>query len=594
MRDARRGLLSALTEVPFGISAVADGRVHRLDYSVIPDTPLRQQMRDAALVALIDQGGRVRSIGSARAYRDAAIYAHDLLSRSAQPAESPLDIRTLSVSTLHAVLFENRMSPATVRTTLARRMLFHAADCLGVESTARYLRNLRLHGFASPIEPYTEAELECVIDWCKTRLNSLFTRRREAFALIGADPDVENDEEILVHANAVLNEPLDEMSRDQRWWVAEFQANGFRTPPPPVHRRAPYRLARQALFPDALDAQAAALLVINEYGAEASMLISMDITDVRREANNSSVIIIKGIKTRADKAVSRKGNAVALWSGGRVLERWIDATSSLRRWTGTHHLWLWVQGKESPKTVLHPVATFVPERPIILEGGSATLEMPGGGTVRMSTRKMRKTWMARADRAFGAGFGGALDPNHDIKTAWTFYRSVGLSHDERLAVIAEAQDDYFASIKGAGLIVTDRLGRDEAKSLLVSNGVEPAAAERMLRGDVSDSGTTACKDPYKAPGQAEGTLCRKVPYACLLCPNAVHTTAHLPVVLALREHIENQRDTLPAEDFVARWAGVDMGVERVIEAFSSMAVNKARQDIAAARERIERLRGIYG
>lgn len=593
MRDARRGLISKKTDVPFGISIVADGQASFVDYSTIPDTPLRQQMRDAAFLTLVDQGGRVRSVGSARAYRDAATYAHELLAAEVQQDELPPDIRTISVASLHTALFERRMSPASVRTTLARRMLFLAADSCAIHTTVRYLENMRLHGFSSPIEPYTEAELECVVDWCKSRLNSFFTRRKEAFALIGANPEVQSDEQVLANAHAVLAEGADDTSRDQRWWVAQFHAKGFSMLPPDGHRES-YRLARKALFPSSLDAQAAALLVVNEYGAEASMLVSMDTSDVRREANNSSVMVIKGIKTRADKAVSRKGNAVALWSGGRVLERWMNATSSLRRWTQTDHLWVWVQSIQSTKTVRHPVATFIPDRPIILEGGSAALAMPGGGTVRMSTRRMRKTWMARADRAFGSGFGGALDPNHDAKTAWTFYRSVGLTRDERLAVIGEAQDDYFASIKAAGLILTDQLNRDDANALLIANGVEPAAAARMMQGEMPDSGTSSCKDPYKAPGQAEGTLCRKTPYACLLCPNAVHTTAHLPVVLALREHIDTERETLPAEDFVARWAGVDMGVERVIDAFSASAVAKANQDIDTARRRIEEFGDIYG
>lgn len=591
MRDPRRGLVSWKTDVPFGISVVADGRESQFDYSAIPVTPLRQQMRDAALLALVDHGGKARSVGSAAAYRDAAIYAHHRLATAAGSNEIPLDIRTVSAKTMHLALFEGRMSPASVRTTLARRMLKDAAESLGVDETFGYLRNLRLYGLANAGPPYTDAELDRVLAWCKTQLNDYFARRSQALALIGADVERDSDVQIMGRARAALRCGATE--REERFWVAQLYIHGFDKPPPPAHRKEPYRFARHALFPGNLEAQAAALLVINEYGAEGPLLVSMDTGDVRREANNSSVMVIRGVKSRADKAVSRKGNAVSPWSGGRVLERWIAATAPARRWTGTDHVWLWAQVKDSPKMVRFPIASFIPERPIIGEGGTAVLRMQNGETVRLSTRRMRKTWMVRADRAIGAGMAGAIDPNHSAGTAWVFYRSVGKSKDERRVLISRAQDDYLASIKATGLIISDELTRDEAIEILVEDGIERAAAERMLRGELADSGTSGCRAPYSAPEQAEGTLCRKTPYACLLCRNAVHTTAHLPVVLALRERIDHERATLPAEEFVVQWAGVDMGVDKVIAGFSSVAISNALAEISRARERIAQFGEIY-
>lgn len=608
MRDEQRGMSSEPTEVPMGIHIVADGRFSQLDYSTWPDTQLRRQLRDANLAVLIDHGGNAKSRGSAKAYWEAARVAHAVLTEAAPRAEQPLDIRTLTVPTVHAAMFENKTSPASVRTTLARRLLLEAAQTHGNTVLESYLQNLRLHGYSKPSNPYSAAELDSVLDWCKSQLNGMFMRRAKALKLLGAN-EHETDEQILMKAIAVLDEPAYSLSGESaneleaaeftdqyRWWLAQLYAKGFQlTPSPGSPRRAVFTEAMNALFPTSQEAVAAALLVINEYGAEGQVLASLDVTDVRRDSADSSVMVITGVKSRADKAVSRKGNAVATWSGGKVLERWIAATAPARRWTSTSHLWLWqsIKMPRSDKTVVAPFHTFIPDRPLILEGNISVIPIPNGGRVRLSTRRMRKTWVVRADRAFGSGVGGSVDPAHDQRTAWAFYRSVTLDQNERRIIIAEAQDDYLAMIKANGMVIGDNMSREQALSELISRGIDPAAAERILRGTAEDSGTTTCRDSKNVPGQAEGTLCRKMPFACITCVNAIHTLAHLPVILALEENIDQERKTLPAEEFVSVWAGIDLGVARIIRAFSPTAIETARQDMDEARTRVTKLRGAY-
>lgn len=603
MRDEQRGLSSKPTQVPFGIRIIADGRTSQLDYGRIPKSPLRSQFRDANLAVLIDQGGGAKTRGSASAYFDAARAAHAALAEFATPPETPLDVRTLTIPTVHAALFENRMSPASTRTTLARRLLVEAARVESNSLLEGYLQNLRLHGFSKPSNPYTPAELETVLAWCKTRLNAMFMRRAKALALLGADEN-ETDQEVLGRALAILDEPepspsnlpeADATSSD-RWWIAQLYAKGFSViPPSGSPRRANFRMAMQALFPTSQDAVAAVLLVVNEYGAEGQVLVSLDVTDVRRDATDSSVMVITGVKARADKAVSRKGNAVATWSGGKVLERWIAATVPARRWTSTSHLWLWQSIKQpgSDKTVVAPFHTFIPERPLIMEGNTSLIPMPNGETIRLSTRRMRKTWVVRADRAVGSGIAGSLDPAHDKNTAWAFYRSVALDQNERRAIIAEAQDDYLAMIRAVGVVLGDEMSREQSLSALTNAGIDRTVAERILRGQAEDSGTTTCRDSRNAPGQAVGTLCRKMPFACITCPNAVHTLVHLPMILALEEEVEQQRGSLPAEEFVAVWAGLDVGISRILNAFSPSAIEGARQDLNEARTQLLKIRTAY-
>ncbi|MGY5884981.1 hypothetical protein [Modestobacter lacusdianchii] len=595
MRDPHRGLASEPSDVPVGILLTADGHTSLLDFAVVPASPLRQQLRDATLPLFVDRGGELKSPGSGRMYLSAARLVGD---RLAAHATNPPDAATLQVGHVHAALFGDLTTPVPVRTVLARRLLLNAALTAGNDALVRYLRNLTLFGYAKPSKPYSPAELACVIDWCKDRLSALFARRNAALRLLEVGPDA-SDEEALAAAQRILDvEPPprdgDATVAARRWWSAWVLVHAF------DERVAADRTGRaaaiKALFPDVQDALAATLLVINEYGAEGQVLASMDVTDVRRLPGRSSVMEIAGVKARADRAVSRRGNAVSTWSGGRVLERWIDVTAPARRWTGTEHVWLWRSkardGRTSVKTVRLPVLTYVPSRPLVQEGHEG-IEGPDGARIRLSTRRMRKSWAERSERALGPGVAGQLDPNHSRLSAWAMYRSAALSPDERQAVIAEAQDDLLGLVRSSQLVIDADLQRDEVLALLVDHGVEPATAERIVRGEGDDSGTVTCRDARQAPGQAVGTLCRQTPFACLLCENAIHTRHHLPVILALSDSIDAERRQMPAEQFVQRWGGVDVGVQHVLSRFSDRAKQDAAREIAEAQHRIERLKEVY-
>ncbi|MFC0713685.1 hypothetical protein [Cellulomonas biazotea] len=587
--------MSAPSEVPLGILLTSDGHSALLDFTPIPNSPLRRQLRDATLPLFVDRGGSLKSPGSGRMYVQAAKL---VASRLSIAAPEPLDVATLAVPAVHAALFTALTSPVPVRIVLARKLLLNAALAAGNDDLVRYLGNLTLYGYARPSRPYSNAELECIVDWCKSRLAPLFARRNSALSLLGLPPEATDEQALRAAAGVLADRPLpaaDGTEEDERrWWTAWVVAHGFEEPE--TSRRAGRTGALEALFPDVQDALAATLLVINEYGAEGQVLASMDVTDVRRLPGDSSVMSITGVKARADRAVSRRGNSVGTWSGGRVLERWIHLTGPARRWTGTQHLWLWRSrarnDRTSDKTVRMPVLTYVPSRALVQEGHKA-IEGPGGASLRLSTRRMRKTWAVRSERALGPGVAGQLDPNHSRLSSWSMYRSAAVSLEERRALIAEAQDDLLGLVRASQLVIDDGMSPEDAVQLLTDNGVDIATARRIVRGGGDDSGTVTCRNSRDAPGQAVGTLCHQTPFACLLCRNAIHTRAHLPVILALRETIEAERAHLPAEQFVNQWGGVDLGVAHVLSRFSDRAKSEAVADMDAARDRLARLKEVY-
>jgi len=607
MRDEQRDIRSAPTDVPFGLVVVSDGTTHRYGFGDLPDVSLRRQLRDAILAACMDRGGNVRSPGSVLAYV-ASVTA--IFKAFATLPEQQLDAKQLTPAIVHSALFANLQSPIPVRMVLARKMLLHAASAADNDVLVGYLGNLTLWGYARASDPYTDTELEGILRWCKEQLSSMFNRRRDALASIGAEAGWD-ETAILEQARAVLAEPShpdDYMGSprgysrwpsapaNSRWWTAQVYAHGFeQEPPSSTHQRRQFIAAADALFPTTTQCLAAQLLVINEYGAEGQMLASMDVNDVRRVEGNSSVMEIRGIKTRADKAVSRRGNAVTTWSGGKVLENWIEATAPARRWTGEDDLWQWRTTdtrRDAAKNLRAPIQHHIPSRPVILEG-TKPITGTHGEPINLSIRKMRKTWAVRAERAIGAGVAGSLDPNHSRLTAWTFYRSAALSREERHVLISEAQDDLEAMLMASQIIVDTDLARPEAIGQLVAHGVDPATADRVIRGTADDSGTAHCKNAREAPGQAPGTLCRETPFACIICPNAIHTRVHLPVIIALRESIDSERATAPAEKFASQWNAIDQGVDRVLAGFSEGAMSEARKDLTAAQERLAVLAAVY-
>jgi hypothetical protein len=589
MRDHRSAIRSESVDVPLGIEVLQNGRTYFLNFHEIVEAPIARQLRDAALGVMGDRGGGVRAAGSAAAYHDAARHAVRQLLPRLTPEEQPLDIKTLTPATLQSALFDGRTSPASVRTTLARRLLLDSAVIAKADATVAYLKRLKLHGFSQPSRPYTSEELKAIVGWCKGRLNALFLRRLSAFRMLDDDASEESTHRALQIARQIV--AMRSHPATLRDWVAWLLVVGLEPERPLV---GPYGDAVRLLSPTALDAQAAALLIVNEFGAETSVLISMDTVDVQRDTDDSSLTRISGLKSRADRAVSRKGNGVSTWSGGRVIERWVSATEHLRSFTDTDHLLLWVQSERSDKTLRHPIATAIPQRPIVLEGDSSVVSLPSGASVRMSTQRMRKTWAARADRLVGGGVRGAIDPNHSARVSWTFYRGAGLSKEERLEVIAEGQDEYYASILATGYVIADSESPEEIRRRLWQEGLSGATVDKVLAEALDDTGTASCVDPRAAPGQKLGTLCRKTPFACLLCPNAVFTTMHLPVILALADRIDRDREEQSAETFISTWAGVAARVDQILQVFSQEAIDEAIRDLEIAQERLRALEEAYG
>lgn len=634
-RDVGRAVRSEKLDVPFGISTTINGRTRNYTMADAPACPLRDELREAALSCIADRGGTAKSVSTVTKIVRAARMSVTTLN-AAVPSLEELSVRNLSVELVHRALFADAGQGRTAHWKVtAQRLLLIAARTCGNEDLVAYLTNLRgldnHHLHSEPTQPYSDDELVVVLDWCKTQLHGFEQRRAAAWELLGLAPGaplvdaVDAAAEYLAQhgdmtepsacrpggygGGAVDASEQRTQSRSEAWWIAHLLINPASTVEPKRYGqwRASgnkregqqwdyYDKAWAALFPTREDAQAVMMLVINENGAEDQVLRSLHVSDVERIGE--SVVKITGVKDRADKAVSRKGNRASNWSGGRVLERWIELSEPARNWTNSTQLWQFVPGKLSTagtddQVLRKPVITFPPDTASFRsERKGRSRFNVNGSEFGLSPQQMRKSWYRRLERALGPVVSGALDPTHSAKIAWAWYRSAALTEEECYALIADAHKELHDMIV-AHTVVADNDSPEELEAQLLDVGVGAVVISRLLNDDLDDSGTSFCKDPTDAPNQRPGTMCQQTPFACLFCRNAIHTRTHLPVLLALSDSVHADRKRLPAEEFIDTWAGVDEALQHILARFSDASKAQAHRNLDSARQRIEDMKEVW-
>jgi hypothetical protein len=601
-------------EAPFGLNAFSDGKRTFVSLDDLRDVPLRRQLRDALMSLSIDHGGRAKSTKTLQTYANAI---RRIFARYSPENLSGWSIRSLDFSSLKRDVFpsaERRTTNSTMSMS-ARRLLVIAAMAdypRTPTGTVTFLGALQLNNPPSARPAYEDEELVSILEWATTRLYELEQRWSTHLQSFGGDPalsDQENENiahQYLIQADiAATREGRSGKTTwrqagkritaptDRAWWSASLYAVGFGIETTPTHpsRRAQSE-AEAALFPDFSDAIAAMTLVINEYGAEQQLLRTMDIDSAQRMPGNSSVVRITGIKFRADRAVSRKGNGVSPWSGGAVLERWTRLTAASRRWAATRNIWIW---RSRANTNQLAQARFPIYQTIVEESIKPWQTVPHrqtGAPIVLRFGRLRKNWIARTERAVGPGLSGTLDPAHSSAVDWSFYRMVGLTADQRLEVVARAQEELRTHALVFQLVIDTNSDVALIREALLAKGIPEGDVDKIVKRDW-DSGTAGCRSPREAPGQTIGTLCRQTPFACFVCPNAIFTSVHVPLLIALDDQLSEEAKAMPAEEYLALWGGVHPAVRRVLDGFSAQVIAGAEKELRAAESRLKDMAGVY-
>jgi hypothetical protein len=119
---------------------------------------------------------------------------------------------------------------------------------------------------------------------------------------------------------------------------------------------------------------------------------------------------------------------------------------------------------------------------------------------------------------------------------------------------------------------------EQATPLMPSDTVGP-----LLDGE-QDVWLAACAGFHNSPFAEAGSPCAQPFWGCLDCPNAVITARKLPAILAFLAFVEEQRLSLSATDWAAKFGRVHARITaQVVPAFSDAVVADARRQMESER-----------
>ena len=123
-----------------------------------------------------------------------------------------------------------------------------------------------------------------------------------------------------------------------------------------------------------------------------------------------------------------------------------------------------------------------------------------------------------------------------------------------------------------------RKAPDQAEPLMPLATVGP-----LLDGE-QDVWLAACAGFHNSPFAEAGSPCAQPFWGCLDCPNAVITVRKLPAILAFLAFVEEQRLSLPATDWAAKFGRVHARITaQVVPAFSDAVIADARRQMESER-----------
>ena len=125
---------------------------------------------------------------------------------------------------------------------------------------------------------------------------------------------------------------------------------------------------------------------------------------------------------------------------------------------------------------------------------------------------------------------------------------------------------------------TLREAPEQAGPLMPPDTVGP-----LLDGE-QDVWLAACAGFHSSPFAEAGSPCAQPFWGCLDCPNAVITARKLPAILAFLAFVEEQRCSLPAGDWAAKFGRVHTRITaQVMPAFSDAVIADARRKMESER-----------
>ena len=260
---------------------------------------------------------------------------------------------------------------------------------------------------------------------------------------------------------------------------------------------------------------------------------------------------------------------------GGLIRRLIEVTAIARKHLNDDRLWVYHNAGGLRVGIRHPterIDAWVAQHAIVDDDGEP---------LHLLLSRLRKThkalWYTKTEghmTRFAVGHSRevaarhyadlpSLRPVHETAVADAFRAAVAAAMPTVLPPTAEQ---------------TLREAPEQAAPLMPPDTVGP-----LLDGE-QDVWLAACAGFHNSPFAEAGSPCAQPFWGCLDCPNAVITVRKLPAILAFLAFVEEQRLSLPATDWAAKFGRVRARITaQVLPAFSDAVITDARRQMEGER-----------
>jgi hypothetical protein len=292
---------------------------------------------------------------------------------------------------------------------------------------------------------------------------------------------------------------------------------------------------------------------------------------------HAGTVELRYLKRRA-RGAEHKSMRVRDGGGGTpggLIRRLIDVTATARRYLTDDCLWAYHNAGGLRTGVAHPterIAAWVAQHAIVDDDGKP---------LHLLLSRLRKThkalWYTKTE-----GHMARFAVGHSREVAARHYADLPSLRPLHEAAIADAFREAVAAAMPTVLPPTAeqalRAAPEQAAPLMQPDTVGP-----LLDGE-QDVWLAACAGFHSSPFAEPGSPCAQPFWGCLDCPNAVITARKLPAILAFLAFVEEQRRSLPASDWAAKFGRVHARITaQVLPAFSDAVIADARRQMASER-----------
>lgn len=399
----------------------------------------------------------------------------------------------------------------------------------------------------TPYRSYTDTEWARLIDRCEQVVT---TARREQLALVrasGVGAGLGSNPSLIL--GEITEADLVRAMSDKGPMTATGFAEHIGMQRQRLYRAkltAQINEVREKLFPTPLVAFAYQLLLGVYSGIVPDGISGLGIDDLDWAGDNQ--VLLSYVKGRSGPQSLHLPKRA-----GRLLERWLEHSASLRALAPDHlrgQLWLVTPNLNYGTELIAPLS----KREGTLAGLVERLGVLGddGEPLEIHRSRIRSTYQSLLARRGWTGR-TTIDPNHTAKVEGDHYLKAATPAevDAVESIIEDAQADLLRKTRPPVILPADQAAElaDNYPELISQLDLGDTVLSELLGGQ-RDVFTAACTDQLAGTHGPKGKPCPARPWVCLLCPLAVFLPRHEPNLLRLKAFVARQYRQMTTNQFL--------------------------------------------